>query len=148
LKAQREEIEKRLMLETKAFSDELNEVKSRVEKFKENHVRKREEEYNKEIANINKTLVSLTDRHKKINEQEADLELNLSEYPQIDACKKQIKPYQELWAMCHDWNKFKNEWENSVLRTLNPDEVEKEHKRLRTGIQRLCNTFGEGENKS
>jgi hypothetical protein len=29
----------------------------------------------------------------KINAQEIDLEMNLSEYPQIELCKKQIKPF-------------------------------------------------------
>lgn len=56
LKTQRDDIEKRLMLETKAFQDELNEVKTSVEKFKDNNVKKREEEYNKMIDKINKTL--------------------------------------------------------------------------------------------
>jgi hypothetical protein len=45
------------MLETKSFQDDLNEVKSLVDKFKDNNTRKKEEEYNKTIANINKTLV-------------------------------------------------------------------------------------------
>jgi len=35
------------MIETKAFQDELNDIKAQVDKFKENNVKKREEEYNK-----------------------------------------------------------------------------------------------------
>ena len=93
LKLQREEIEKRLMIETKQFQEELNEVKSKVDKFKDHHVKKKEEEYNNEIENINKTLATLTQTMAHINKQEKDLDANLSEWPQIDQCKKQIKPY-------------------------------------------------------
>lgn len=93
LKTQRDDIEKRLMLDTKAFQDELNEVKTSVEKFKDNNVKKREEEYNKMIDKINKTLAQLTDRMAKINTQEVDLGNDPSEYPQIELCKKQIKPF-------------------------------------------------------
>lgn len=81
LKLQREEIEKRLMIETKQFQEELNEVKSKVDKFKDNHVKKKEEEYNKEIDKINKTLANLTTTMAHINKQEKDLDANLSEWP-------------------------------------------------------------------
>ena len=46
LKSQRDDIERRLQIETKAFQEELNDVKQSVEKFKENNNRKREDEYN------------------------------------------------------------------------------------------------------
>jgi len=86
-----------LTLETKAFAEELNDVKSQVDKFKDNNNKKREEEYNKAISKINETLRGLSKQMIHINEQEADLEATLSEYPQIDQCKKQIKPYETLW---------------------------------------------------
>ena len=36
LKSQRDEIEKKLSIETKAFLEELNDVKQQVDKFKDN----------------------------------------------------------------------------------------------------------------
>jgi uncharacterized protein YukE len=88
LKSQRDEIERRLQIETKAFSEELNDIKSQVDKFKDNYNRKKEEDYNKQIDKINKTLATLSERMKKINDQEQDLEATPSEWPQIDICKK------------------------------------------------------------
>lgn len=105
-------------------------MKADVDKFKENSVKKKEEEYNSKIDKIIKTLAQLSERKVKINAQEADLETTQSEYPQIDQCKKQIKPYQELWELVRDWSSSKNLWETAVLKTLNPDDVEKEHKRM------------------
>jgi hypothetical protein len=46
-----------------------------------------------------------------------------------------------LWELCRDWSNSKNVWENAVLKTLVPDEVEKEHKRMRTAVMRLCVGF-------
>jgi len=64
-----------------------------VDKFKENTNKKREEEYNKAIVKIIDTLGNLAKQMVKINAQEADLEATLSEYPQIEQCKKQIAPF-------------------------------------------------------
>jgi len=128
-------------LETKAFAEELNDVKQQVEKFKENVNKKREDEYNKAIEKINNSLKNLSLQLIKINGHETDLESTLSEYPQIEQCKKQIKPFQELWELCRDWTQNKNIWQTSVLKQLNPDEVEKEHKRMRVGIMRLVQQF-------
>ena len=77
----------------------------------------------------------------KINAQEADLEATPSEYPQIGQCEKQIKPFQELWELVRDWTSSKNLWEQAVLKTLNPDDVEKEHKRMRTAVVKLVTIF-------
>jgi hypothetical protein len=93
LKQQRDEIERKLTLETKAFAEELNDIKGQVDKFKENTNKKREEEYNKAIVKIIDTLGNLAKQMVKINAQEADLEATLSEYPQIEQCKKQIAPF-------------------------------------------------------
>jgi len=68
LKTQRDEIEKKLSIETKAFMEELNDIKQTVGAFGGNVVKKKEEEYNKSIDKINKTLASLGERLLKINE--------------------------------------------------------------------------------
>ena len=86
LKSQRDDIERRLQIETKAFQEELNDVKQSVEKFKENNNRKREDEYNNQIKKINMTLQGLSERLKKINAQEMDLELTATECPAIEDC--------------------------------------------------------------
>lgn len=88
MKSQRDEIERKLTLETKAFAEELNDVKQQVEKFKENVNKKREDEYNKAIDKINTSLKNLSAQLVKINGHETDLESTLSEYPQIEQCKK------------------------------------------------------------
>lgn len=77
----------------------------------------------------------------KINQQEVDLEQNPSEWPQIDQLKKQIKPYQDFWQLVADWERNKRHWESAVLRSLVPDDVEKDHKTMRSTCARLDNLF-------
>ena len=77
----------------------------------------------------------------KINQQEADLEATISEYPYIDLLKKQIKPYYELWELVRDWNKCQSEWLNNAIKQLVPDDVEKEHKRMQSAVIKLVSIF-------
>ena len=67
----------------------------------------------------------------KINEQEVDLELPVTEYPDIDLCKKQLKPYEELWDLIRDSQKYLVlQWKSNPITSLVPDDVEREHKRM------------------
>lgn len=56
MKSQRDEIEKKLLLETRTFFEELTEVKNQVDKFRDHALKKKEDDYNKMIDKINKTL--------------------------------------------------------------------------------------------
>lgn len=53
LDKQRKEIEAKLVVLTKIFVDELKEVKQDVDKFKDNVIIKKEEEYNNTIQRLN-----------------------------------------------------------------------------------------------
>jgi hypothetical protein len=59
LKNQRDDIERRLALETKQFAEDLNEIKADIDKFKDNSSRSKKDEYNRTIASNNLKLVSL-----------------------------------------------------------------------------------------
>jgi hypothetical protein len=53
----------------------------------------------------------MTKEMQHINEQEVDLEMEPGEYPIIEDLKKQIKPYQELWDLFHEYKeKFEEAW--------------------------------------
>ena len=67
LKNQRDDIERRLALETKQFAEDLNDIKTEVDKFKDYSSRSKKDDYNKIITQINLKLVSLQERMVKIN---------------------------------------------------------------------------------
>jgi len=91
---------------TKHFVDELKDVKQDVEKFKEYTIIKKEDEYNNTIVRLNSALVKLAADMVKINEQEVDLDIPVTEYPDIEICKKQLKPYEELWLLIRDQQRY------------------------------------------
>lgn len=78
----------------------------------------------------------------KINEQEVDLELPVTEYPDIDLSKKQLKPYEELWDLIRDSQKYiVQQWKSNPITSLVPDDVEREHKRMMGLANRLQGVF-------
>ena len=78
----------------------------------------------------------------KINEQEVDLELPVTEYPDIDLSKKQLKPYEELWDLIRDSQKYiAQQWKSNPITSLVPDDVEREHKRMMGLANRLQGVF-------
>lgn len=78
----------------------------------------------------------------KINEQEVDLELPVTEYPDIDLSKKQLKPYEELWDLIRDSQKYiVQQWKSNPITSLVPDDVEREHKRMMGLANKLQGVF-------
>lgn len=77
----------------------------------------------------------------QIHKQQTDLEMMLGEYPQIDELKSQIKPFQELWILQNQFtDKFKL-WKHGVLKELNPDEVEADHRKMYGTANKLYGRF-------
>ena len=141
LDKQRRDIETKLLTDIKTFKEELNEVKIEVEKLKDKNT-KRTESYNEDIAIIQQRLANLTTRLAKINDQEVDLEWTPSEEPLIPSLKKQIKPYEDLGFLTRDFNAtIRKSWKDDPIKSLNPEEVDKEHKRMFSLAQRLENIF-------
>ena len=115
----------------------LEEIKSDLDKFKDYENKRKEDEYNKTIANINLKLQQLSEEMQRINEQEADLDFPISEYALIDECKQQIKPYEELWKLVKEFQFKMNLWNDGDLLKLDPEEVEKDHKTMYSSANKL-----------
>jgi hypothetical protein len=77
-----------------------------------------------------------------INEQQVDLDMEAEEFPILDELKTYIKPYEELWALFHEYKeKFDEAWQKGLLEELVPDEVESDHKRMMSVANKLSNRF-------
>jgi DNA repair ATPase RecN len=120
----------RLANKKKVFQENLDKIKSELEKFREYTNKRLEEEYNKKISQINLELGALTEEMKEINDMEVDLDEPPTEYPDIDKFKLDIKPFEELWKMVSESEKKKQRWTEGALRSLDPEEVEKDHKTI------------------
>ena len=87
------------MDETRAFQTELEDVNRSVDKFKDIANRRNAEEQVRNIASIRARLEKLTIQRKGINEQEADLDFEITDFPQLPKIKKNIEPYKDLWNL-------------------------------------------------
>jgi dynein heavy chain len=90
---------------------------------------------------VNKALKQLSEEMKRIHEQQTDLEMMLTEYPQIDELKKTVKPYEELWKLADEHAKQSKRWRSELLSTLNPDEIEADWKAMQRVATKLTAQF-------
>lgn len=76
-----------------------------------------------------------------INRQQADLDLDIKEYPLIDDLKVQIKPFEELWNLQALFDARIKEWEQGKLDALVPDEVEADFRKMFSTSSKLSTRF-------
>lgn len=87
LKQERNEIDESLRKQKSDFTELIKTIVADLDTVKNYENKRKEEEHNKKIAEINQTLHQLTEEMIKINEQEVDLDYPVSEYPMIDEYK-------------------------------------------------------------
>jgi hypothetical protein len=124
LDKERKKIEGNLLESIKKFKDELDQIKLRIDAFKDNAIEGKKADYNKEIAKINEELAEKADTMKLINQQEADLDWTQTEFPLIGQCVKNIKPFQQLWELVVNVGESVKTWTDSNINTLDPTQVE------------------------
>jgi len=76
-----------------------------------------------------------------VNKQQADLDLDIKEYPLIGDLKEQIKPYEELWNLQAMYDARLKEWETGKLEGLVPDEVESDFRKMFSTSTKLATRF-------
>lgn len=142
LRQDRDEIENKVVMKKKIFQENLDRIKSELEKFRDYNQRMNRDLYNNQIVQLNAELAALTQEMKEINDMEVDLDQPPTEYPEIDKYKLDIKPFEELWKIVKDqWVKMQ-QWTEGPLLQLDPEEVEKDHKNIWQTANKLVIKFG------
>jgi chromosome segregation ATPase len=134
LKAERLEIENALMEQTRNFAKELEETQGDVLAFatKENNHPKRAQELKSKIKEIIARLKYLSEEMARIHDQQGDLDMMLGEYPLVDQLKIDIIPHEKLWNLQVQFDTLIKEWKTGPLKNLHPDDVESQHKNMRS----------------
>jgi len=141
LSNQRREIEQRLMSESKDFSAELNELKQQIDAFKDKVNQKQHVEFNQQIEQLKKQLSQMTEKQQQINKKQADLEFNIEEFPILEQCKKNIKPFEEFWKTYSETMKYSAEWNQTPVNELVADEIQSTFKKLLAVMNRMETQF-------
>ena len=128
------------MDETRAFQTELEDVHRSVEKLKELSNRRNCDEQVRNIASIQARLQKLNKDREFINDQEGDLDFEITDFPALPKIMKNVKPYEELWKLALDVystiDPYLNDaWTRMPIEDLDPDEIEDKFKTMK----RTCN---------
>lgn len=141
LKQDRLETEQKCLDEMKKFAASIEQTKAQVNALKEKQNVKVAEQCVQQFEEVNKDLKRLSDDMKRIHEQQTDLEMMLTEYPQIEELKTTVKPYEELWKLTDEFYKKYKRWKTDVLSTLVPDEIEADFKKMQRASNKLVHYF-------
>ena len=142
LKSERTDLENRLMKQKNEFMTTLEDITKEVEKFKEINNIKQEHDHNEAIQRILIRIEDANNEIKDINDQEEALGYPVTEFQQADDAKKNIKPYEELWALYRDYKNKMEMWERGPFFDLDAEEVEKDHKFMFQQSNKLNIIFG------
>jgi coenzyme F420-reducing hydrogenase delta subunit len=141
LKEKRVEQEGKLVDQKNKFVENLKEIKREVEGFKEKDDIGQRKENNDEIAELNKRLLDAAQEKVEINDQEETIGFEVTEYNEVEELQQKIKPFDELWSLYQHYYVETTKWKNNSFCTLDPEEVEKDHKRMLQTSNKLKNVF-------
>ena len=141
LKEKRTEQEEKIVNQRAKFKETLEEIKREVEEFKDREDVSQRVEYNKDIAEINKKLAFAETEKVDINQQEEIIGFDPTEFDQVGELQKKIKPFDELWSLYLEYYEKSTLWRKSAFCNLNPEDVDKDHKRMFNTSNKLNNTF-------
>ena len=130
LKEKRAEQEESIVKKKITFMETLEEIKRDVEDFKTKDDVFQAKENQKEIERINNRLAFCETEKQEINQQEETIGFEVTEFDQVGKLQKLLKPFDTLWNLyCEKEEKMFN-WKKNPFYKLNPDDIDKDHKRM------------------
>ena len=138
----------RLITQSKDFQIELMEVKATIERFKDNYNPKGFTDYNNQIDSLKEKMRVMTETGREINKKQIDLEFTEEQFPVLDQCKVQIKPFEEFWKTYAQIVKNEESWLQTAVADLDAGEIQAQFKKLNSTINRLEQIFSTAKNKA
>ena len=119
----------------------IDEIRREVEDFKEKSDVYQAKDNQKEIEVINNRLAFCETERIDINKQEETIGFEVTEFDQVAKLQTKIKPFDSLWNLyCEQIDKM-GEWKKIPFHKLNPEEIDKDHKRMFMASNGLKNNF-------
>ena len=95
------------------------------------------------IARINATLTELEEEMQQINDNERDLEFEVSEHPMLKECKDEVGPFEDFWALIKTYADESTGWKQGKFKEMDPEKIQKDHKTFMTTQLKLVARFKE-----
>lgn len=114
----------------KGFNEELNAIEQEINKHRNDNVKALHIEICGKIANLKVKLEKATRKMEEINEKETLLGWSPTEFTKLEDAKKNIEPYDELWTLVSATQEKFSMWTITLVKELDPDEIEREIKMM------------------
>ena len=124
LQGMRKTIENDLLQDSREFHTEMNELKASIESFKEKSSQKQYVEFNQNIDSLKTKLDLMTQKMQTMNKKQEHLGFDIEQFPILEQCKKNIKPYEDFWKAFAELEKCNQEWLQTPVNELDADEIQ------------------------
>ena len=141
LQSERDSLVTQLKDYRKNFAEELNSIEHQIDKLKDNGDKVTVDDTNQNIAELKFKLQEAEEKMNTINRKEELLEWNPSEFSKLEEAKQTIKPYEELWGLVREVGKIDKETNNTNVKELDPDEIERDARKKLGTARSLFHQF-------
>ena len=144
LKVDRKEIEDRLISEVEDYGARMKELKMKVMALAQPESAEIADVARGQLNKILEMIANLKDCKKKlksIQEQQADLELMVTEDGSCEQLLTDVDPHRQLWELVVEQRAKADIWQKRPLKEQNPEEAEADYRRFRSQAAKLQNQF-------
>ncbi|CAG9334937.1 unnamed protein product [Blepharisma stoltei] len=127
----------------KNFGEELNSIELEISRLKDISDRSESKEHVKTIANLKQRLEEAEEKMKEINLKEELLGWTPMEFTKLEEVQRNIKPHDELWRLVSMTKERTDAWTQTLVKELDPDEIEREAKQMQGAAKKLLYSLKE-----
>uniref|UniRef100_G3NDR4 Dynein axonemal heavy chain 12 n=1 Tax=Gasterosteus aculeatus aculeatus TaxID=481459 RepID=G3NDR4_GASAC len=106
------------------------------------------QQYVTDIRTVQKLLQEAEEEIVFINKEEAFYKWDQTCYPEVEAIKESIEPYQKLFALVIQWQRTQNRWMDGSFQDLNGESMEVKVDEFFRGIFKMHKLFQQKQNKA
>uniref|UniRef100_H3AK49 Dynein axonemal heavy chain 3 n=1 Tax=Latimeria chalumnae TaxID=7897 RepID=H3AK49_LATCH len=127
------------------FEKKINIYSKEVESFKKRDLMNLEEIKNnvEKLSELSTNLDAALEELEVINKEEALLERDVSEFPQLQATIANKIPYEQLWTTVYNFQTKSEQWQSGPFQVLSAEEIVEEVGNMGRTIYKLTKTFGD-----
>ncbi|XP_073448349.1 dynein axonemal heavy chain 12 [Aquarana catesbeiana] len=127
---------------------ELEKLSRRMEEFAECSELDMMQQYVADVRTVQKRIADADETLAYINKEEALYKWDLTTYPELDALKTNIDPYQKLFAIIYKWQRTEKKWIDGAFLDLNGESMEAELDEFFREVYKMMKFFQQQEKKA
>nr|XP_033781609.1 dynein heavy chain 12, axonemal isoform X2 [Geotrypetes seraphini] len=140
--------EAELLVKREKLMMELEKLSRRKEEFEDCSEMDMMAQYVTDIRTVQKRIQEAEEIKAYINKEEALLKWDLTAYPEMDALKANIEPYQKIFSLILKWQRTEKRWMDGAFLDLNGESMEAEVDDFFREIYKMLKFFQQKQKKA